>query len=111
MNLKRKQIYNCCRYIHYLNIVDENFTADNHKWLNEFKTSEVFNSDNIEISKAEKEMLKSIVEQIKTNHAEEIKIYNEQIHKKAEQAIKKLNYVFNLFGNGNYFEGVKELIE
>jgi len=106
MGLKRKQIYNCCKYIRYLNIANRNFTIDNYNWLNNFNTSKIFDFDDIELSKNEKMLLKSIIDQIKINHAEEVKIYDVQIHKRGEKAIKQLSYVFKLLGGESYLEEI-----
>ncbi len=110
MNLKRKQIFNCCTYLHYLDIVDKNFTLDNYRWLNNFKYDEVFKSYSLELSKNEKEMLQEAIEQIKLDHAEEVKIYDEEIHKKAVNSLRKLGYAFSLFGDNYYSKGFNELM-
>ena len=110
MNLKRKQIFNCCTYLHHLDIVDKNFTLDNYRWLNNLKYDEIFKPDSIRLSKNEKEMLQIVIEQIKINHAEEIKIYDEQIHKKAMKSLGELSYMFNLLGGNNYYNDLKGLM-
>jgi len=110
MRSKRNQIYNCCKFIHYLDIVDRNFTLDNYKWLNDFNSNEIFKSYNIELSKNEKEMLKSRLEQIKINHAEEVRIYDEQIHKKAMKSLGELSYMLSLVSGNNHYNDLKGLM-
>ena len=110
MSLKRKQVFNCCTYLHYLDIVDKNFTLNNYRWLNNLKHDEIFKPYSLGLSKNEKEMLQTVIEQIKINHAEEIKTYDEEIHKKAMKSLAELSYVFNLVGGNKYYNDLKGLM-
>lgn len=95
----KKQWYNCYRCYQYLQTVDKNFTLDNYRWLRDFilklDEKEYTKYNNRDLYLQQKEILKSIADQIIKEHAEEIKIYKKQIEKNLIKTFNGFNEIMS----------------